>query len=72
MKGRRNPFVAREGFPFLAVTLIGAYVAWQYAGASYAIPPALLFGYFVLVFRDPDNIQLELFYLKFVPPTESD
>jgi len=26
----------------------------------------------VLVFRDPDNIQLELFYLKFVPPTESD
>jgi len=51
--GRRNPFVAREGMPFLAVTLIGTGVAWQYAGVNYSIPLAMLFIYFVLVFRDP-------------------
>ena len=53
MKGRRNPFVAREGFPFLTITLIGIWVAFQYAGAGYAILPAVLFAYFYLVFRDP-------------------
>ncbi len=53
MKGRRNPFVAREGIPFLAVTSIGIGVAWQYAGVNYAIPLIILFAYFVLVFRDP-------------------
>ena len=39
--------------PFLAVTLIGTGVAWQYAGVNYSIPLAMLFIYFVLVFRDP-------------------
>jgi phosphatidylserine decarboxylase len=53
LKGRRNPFVAREGIPFLAVALIGIGVAWHYAGVNYAIPPMILFAYFVLVFRDP-------------------
>ena len=53
MKGRRNPFVAREGIPFLAITLIGIGAAWQYASFDYAIPPAILFVYFYLVFRDP-------------------
>jgi len=53
LKGRRNPFVAREGIPFLVVTSIGIGVAWQYAGVNYAIPLIILFAYFVLVFRDP-------------------
>ena len=53
MKGRRNPFVAREGIPFLAISLIGIGAAWQYASFDYAIPPAILFAYFYLVFRDP-------------------
>ena len=53
MKGRRNPFVAREGIPFLVVTLIGIGVAWQQAGVNYAIPLAIPFIYFFLVFRDP-------------------
>lgn len=53
MKGRRNPYVAREGLPFLAVTLIGIAAAWQYAGVYFAILPAILFVYLVLVFRDP-------------------
>ncbi len=53
MKGKRNPFVAREGFPFLAAALIGVYVALQTGGIYTVIPPALLFVYFFLVFRDP-------------------
>ena len=53
MKGRRNPFVAREGFPFLAITLFGVWAAWQYLSIYYAIPPAILLAYFWLVFRDP-------------------
>ncbi|MDX1404389.1 MAG: hypothetical protein R3192_07625 [Woeseiaceae bacterium] len=53
MKGRRNPFVAREGIPFLVVPILAAWLAWQYLGIAYAIPPVLVFIYFAVVFRDP-------------------
>ncbi len=53
MKGRRNPFVAREGFPFLVVSLIAVWLVWQYAGWGFTILPGLLLAYFALVFRDP-------------------
>jgi len=53
LKGRRNQFVAREGFPFLAVAVVGAYFAFEIAGINAVIPPAILFVYFYLVFRDP-------------------
>ena len=53
MKGRRNPFVAREGFPFLTVALIAIFFAFQFAGINAVIPPAILLVYFLLVFRDP-------------------
>jgi phosphatidylserine decarboxylase len=53
LKGGRNPFVAREGIPFIAITLIAFGAAWQYASINYAIPPAILCVYIYLVFRDP-------------------
>ncbi len=53
MKGKRNPFVAREGIPFLAVSLVAIWLGWQYLGVYYAIPPAILFVYFGVIFRDP-------------------
>jgi len=53
LKGRRIPFVAREGIPFLAIPLIGIGVAWHYASVNYVIFPALLLIYLFLVFRDP-------------------
>jgi phosphatidylserine decarboxylase len=53
LKGRRNPFVAREGIPFLAITVFAVWLAWQYLGVNYAVPPAILFVYFFLLFRDP-------------------
>ena len=53
MKGQRNPFVAREGIPFIAATVIGGAIAWEYAGIYYTIPLAILLVYFALIFRDP-------------------
>lgn len=53
MKGRRNPFVAREGIPFLAVVVIVTGLILRYGDPLYAIAPALLLIYLFLVFRDP-------------------
>lgn len=53
MKGRRNPFVAREGAPFLVAAVIGAYLAFRFYGIYAAIPPVILLFYFACVFRDP-------------------
>ena len=53
MKGRRNPFVAREGIPFLVAAAISVYGAALTIGIGAAIPPAILLVYFILVFRDP-------------------
>lgn len=53
MKGRRNPFVAREGIPFLVGALVVTYLCWQYADWRFAAAPLLLFGWMLLIFRDP-------------------
>lgn len=53
MKGKRNPFVAREGIPFLVVSAISVWLVWQYVGVGFVIFPGLLLAYFALVFRDP-------------------
>lgn len=53
MKGRRNPFVAREGIPFLVASLAAIAFAWQLGYALYAGLLALPFVWLVLVFRDP-------------------
>ena len=53
MKGKRNPFVAREGLPFIGVVLVLLALAWQLGGLPYSVPPLLLFAWLVLVFRDP-------------------
>ena len=56
MKGRRNPFVAREGIPFLIVALIAIIVSWQLGEWVYIIVPAISFVWFVLIFRDPRRV----------------
>jgi len=53
LRGRRNPFVAREGFPFLIAAVVGILVAWHFGGWPYSVAPAIVFLYLVLVFRDP-------------------
>ncbi len=56
MKGRRNPFIAREGLPFLlvAAALVAAASVW--AGWPWALPAALLFAWLLLLFRDPRRV----------------
>ena len=53
MKGRRNPFVAREGIPIMLVLLIGTGVTWELAGFAWALLPFAVFVWLFLVFRDP-------------------
>jgi len=56
LKGRRNPFVAREGIPFLVVALVVSIVCWQLIGWMAAIVPTIMFAWFLVVFRDPRRI----------------
>ena len=53
MKGRRNPFVAREGIPFvlLLLAVIGYSVLYQHPGYAIAAMFVLIIVFFV--FRDP-------------------
>jgi len=53
LRGRRNPFVAREGIPFLIAVFAGIVASWNFAGPLYALGPVLLFAWLFLVFRDP-------------------
>jgi phosphatidylserine decarboxylase len=53
LHGRRNPFVAREGIPFLALAFLAAWLAFYYLDPAWIIPPAVFFALFYLVFRDP-------------------
>ena len=53
MQGRRNPFVAQEGIPFLIVALVLVWLAWRYLPHVWLpLPAAALIAAF-LVFRDP-------------------
>lgn len=56
MEGRRNPFVAREGIPFLVVTAIAFGFALHYLDIAIAVSLALLIFVQYLVFRDPRRI----------------
>jgi phosphatidylserine decarboxylase len=53
LEGRRNPFVAREGVPFLIVAAVAFVLALRYLDIAIAIAVALLCFVFILVFRDP-------------------
>ena len=69
MEGRRNPFVANEGIPFLVAALILTLAAANYLGALYAIVPALLLAYLFLIFRDPKR-QIPAVPLGVVSPAD--
>ena len=56
MQGRRNPFVAREGIPFLVATAIVGWLVYRYVDPAYLLLPAVVFVLFYLVFRDPRRV----------------
>jgi len=53
LEGRRNPFVAKEGTPFLLVAAAAFFFALRYLDIGFAVAAALLFFVLVLIFRDP-------------------
>ena len=53
MEGRRNPFVAREGVPFLLIAVVAFGIALRYLDIGFAVAAAMLFFVLVLIFRDP-------------------
>jgi len=53
MEGRRNPFVAREGIPFIGLSLTAAAVSLRYLDVIFAVAAVLLSFVLFLVFRDP-------------------
>ena len=53
MEGRRNPFVAGEGAPFLLAAAAAFFLALRFLDVSFAVAAGLLFFVFILIFRDP-------------------
>jgi len=53
LKGKRNPFVAKEGIPFLVVAAAATVASLNFGYATYAGIPAVALFIFVLIFRDP-------------------
>ena len=53
MKGRRNPFIATEGIPFVIVVLVLLGISLKFDSVLAALALALLFALLVLIFRDP-------------------
>jgi phosphatidylserine decarboxylase len=53
LHGRRNPFVAQEGVPYLLLMVVIAISIIRYADPWYAIIPACFTVLLFLIFRDP-------------------
>jgi phosphatidylserine decarboxylase len=53
LHGRRNPFVAQEGLPLLALVFAAAVLLVRYYNPWFAVLPAALFVLLYMVFRDP-------------------
>jgi len=48
-----HPLLAREGWPFIALSLVAAIVVWTLAGFAWSIPLWIVFVFIVQFFRDP-------------------
>jgi phosphatidylserine decarboxylase len=53
VSGSSNPFVAKEGIPFLALALVLVVLALRYADPFVAVVPLIGFIFLFLLFRDP-------------------
>jgi phosphatidylserine decarboxylase len=56
LEGRRNPFIAREGAPFLLLVAACFGFSLKYLDVIFVIAAALLFIVLFLVFRDPRRV----------------
>jgi phosphatidylserine decarboxylase len=53
VKGRRNPFVASEGIPYVLLSGAAFVGCWHFLGFVSGIGPLAVGIYFYLIFRDP-------------------
>jgi len=53
LHGRRNPFIAQEGVPWILITIVTAILLIRYADPWYALVPGVLTIFLFLTFRDP-------------------
>lgn len=53
MEGRRNPFIAGEGVPFLLAAAAAFFLALRFLDIVFAVAAGLLFFVLILIFRDP-------------------
>lgn len=53
MKGRRNPYIAREGIPFLLLSFLLCWLAFYYRELPWFIAAAVLTVLLFMIFRDP-------------------
>ena len=53
MKGKRNPFIAREGLLWLILVMAMFGLLLEYADPVYLIIPIVLFIWLFAIFRDP-------------------
>jgi phosphatidylserine decarboxylase len=56
VEGRRNPFVAKEGIPFLLLVAVAFVAAVRYLDIIFAVSAGLLFVALFLLFRDPRRL----------------
>lgn len=55
MEGRRNPFVANEGIPYMLASAAALVAFGHFFGVLYTLPPLAVFLYLYLIFRDPER-----------------
>jgi len=53
LEGRRNPFVAREGIPFLLIAAVAFVFALRFLDVAFVVAAAMLLFVCFLIFRDP-------------------
>ena len=53
MHGRRNPFVAQEGLPWLGVAIAAIVIVFRYSEPVFALIPGVMLVVLFLIFRDP-------------------
>ena len=53
MKGKRNPFVAREGMPWIILVVAIFGLLLEFADPVYLIIPLVLIIWLIAIFRDP-------------------
>lgn len=53
MHGRRNPFIAQEGVPWILITIASVFLLFRYAEPWYALIPGVLTVFLYMIFRDP-------------------